>query len=151
ARRQRVVLGVGLAAFAAGAAGLQWFRTETKVIRFFPDDSQVVADYRFLEENLTGVVPVDLVVRFDSAERGRAKFMERLEVARAIQEETRRNHNVSGTLTLADFQPVYEPLPEGASVRQRMLHHKKISQTEKLVKEESEAARAFLVTAAHSS
>jgi predicted RND superfamily exporter protein len=63
-RHSTFVIVASLVAFALGVWGLQWFRTETKVIRYFPHHARVYQDYAFLEQNLSGVAPVEVVVSF---------------------------------------------------------------------------------------
>lgn len=67
--------------------GLNWFKTETKVIRYFPSDATVVKDYWFLEENLVGIVPVDVIVRFDRDSQTKMNFLERMEVVRSVESQ----------------------------------------------------------------
>jgi predicted RND superfamily exporter protein len=131
----------------AATFGLTHFRTETKVIRYFPDESRVVQDYDFLERNLTGIVPVETVIRFDKAAQKQLNFLERLEIVRDVQNQVRRHPEISGALSLADFQPVYQPLPADASRISRMLHSKKVHQIEKRVKQNTKAACSFLAVA----
>ncbi len=42
---------------------------ETKVIRYFPDSSRIVADYVVMERELAGIVPIEVLVRFDESSR----------------------------------------------------------------------------------
>jgi len=83
--------------------GMFYFRTETKVIRYFPDDSQVMQDYRFLEENLSGIVSVDTIVRFSSEMQAKVPFLDRARKILEIQNALRQHPEVSGTLSLASF------------------------------------------------
>lgn len=116
-----------LGVFIACTAGLQHFRTETKVIRYFPDDSRVVQDYNFLENNLSGIIPVDIIVKFeesirpdenfaraemDADESNGLTFLERQEIVRRITDKIRGHREISGALSLPDFQPIREPKPD---------------------------------------
>ncbi len=107
----------GLVSFAcvcvAGmcSAGLLWFKTETKAIRYFPDSSKIVKDYRFVEEQIGGIVPVDIVLRFPEKLRSPSEdgliFSERQEVVRQIQNKLVEKHaDISGCISLATFRPV---------------------------------------------
>ncbi len=58
-----VVLGI------VAGLGLSKFRTETRVISYFPSDASIVADYDFLERHLAGITPIDVVVTFDADAR----------------------------------------------------------------------------------
>jgi predicted RND superfamily exporter protein len=133
-----------LVAFGVCAYGLRWFRTETKVIRYFPDDARVVQDYHFLEDKLAGIVPIDVVVRFDRTARQKQNFLERMEVVREIEEKLRKHPEISGVIALPDFQRVHEPLAANPTTLQRMAYNKRINETERQVKEKGSQARQFL-------
>ncbi|HSG69313.1 MAG TPA: MMPL family transporter, partial [Planctomycetaceae bacterium] len=102
-----ICLGLGIWA----TAGLQHFKTETKVIRYFPKDSDIVADYHFIEDNLVNIVSVDTIVQFDEQARKDLTFVERIELVRRIEEKIRKHPEISGTLSLADMFEVQE-IPE---------------------------------------
>ena len=96
--------------FGACSAGLTQFRTETKVIRFFPDNSRIVQDYRWLEENVGGIIPLDVVVRFSEQDRFPAEggmfLAERQEIVRNIQNRIIAEHpDVTGAISLVTFRP----------------------------------------------
>ena len=98
---------------AGGAAtyGLRWFDTETKVIRYFPEESRIVQDYRFIEDNLCGVVSVDTLIRFDAAGQQQRNMLQRQEIVRRIQNKITRHPEISGVISLASFQPVAPKQP----------------------------------------
>ena len=123
-----------VAVFVAGTWGLRYFKTETKAIRYFPDHSRVVQDYNFLEHNLSGIVPVELVIRFSRDEQKRLNFLERMEIVREIERRVREHPEISGTVSLADFQEPLKPLPKNASKLKRRLAKKKSSIIERRVK-----------------
>eukprot|EP00913_Durusdinium_trenchii_P028355 g26583.t1 len=141
-----------IVAFAVCGYGLRWFRTETKVIRYFPDDARVVQDYEFLEEQLAGIVPVDVVVRFDKSAMDDPKetFLKRMEIVRAIESEIRAHPEISGTISLADFQPVHTPATENDQmsgferIQARARDRAKNSRTEEEAKREGSAAKSLL-------
>ncbi|MEO2034054.1 MAG: MMPL family transporter [Planctomycetaceae bacterium] len=97
--------------------GLIHFRTETKVIRYFPPDSRLYQDYVFLEDNLSGIISVDTIVRFSKEARinskdrkksrsdvqGQMTFMDRARTVMALQSKIREHKEISGTLSLASF------------------------------------------------
>ncbi len=103
-----------LVSIALGAYGLRWFRTETKVIRYFKPDARIVQDYEFLEENLAGIAPVDVVVGFDETARDDLTSVERMEIVRRIQQRVADYPEISGTLTLSDFRSPMETPPDDA-------------------------------------
>ncbi|MCH8828562.1 MAG: MMPL family transporter [Planctomycetes bacterium] len=152
-RYRTTVALISLGLFAGSAYGLRFFRTETKVIRYFPDDSRVVKDYRFLEDNLSGIVPVDVVIRFEKTdarfdENGKPipHFLERMEIVRRIERAISRHPDISGTLSLADFQGQYRKLPKNAKLAQTMRDFGKSRVTENRIKKDA-TAQSFLVAA----
>jgi len=138
---------VSLVLFAICSYGLSRFKTETRIIRYFPDDSRIVQDYEFLEQNLAGLVPVETVIRFDAEAQQELNFIERMELVRAIQVKMRAHPEISGTLSLADFQPVSE-LPAGnASFLKKARFNKKANRVaDRVLAGENDGARAFLCT-----
>ena len=143
-RRWKPVVAVCLLVCVASAYGLKWFRTETKVVRYFPSSSRIVSDYVYLEQTLSGITPVDIVIRFDTGMQERTKFLERMEIVRQAVEEVRKHPDVSGALSLAAFQP--ETLrPESGAKRADVLKYFRKSQgVEKAIKDENSKQTASL-------
>src|SRR5690606_30942776 len=78
--RARLVSLLCLTIGIACAAGLMHFRTETRVISYFPSDSGIVNDYEFLERHLAGITPIDVVVTFDDRAREQLLIADRIEL-----------------------------------------------------------------------
>jgi predicted RND superfamily exporter protein len=143
-RRPLLQAAVLLALCALGAAGLRNFRTETKVIRYFPNSSGLVQDYRFLEDRLAGSVPVEVLVRFDPSAQEQVNFVQRMEVVRSVTERLRGHAEVTGCLSLADFQPVLEVPEEDAGMMARSRFHKQAGQLqEQILAGENAGTAAF--------
>jgi predicted RND superfamily exporter protein len=119
ARRHRLVTVVSL--FAAGLCmwGLKSFKTETKVIRYFADSTRTVKDYEYIEDSMAGIIPVDVIVRFDRESQQQLKFLQRGDLVREIQTGVEKLPDVSGSLSLADFLPVIVDPGEQGHVRER--------------------------------
>ncbi len=130
-------IGVGIVC----SAGLRYFHTETKAIRYFPDNSRVVQDYRAIEENLTGIVAFDCIIKFDAAARDRLTFLERMELVRQVENEMSRHPEVQGTISLAAFMPVAEIPAANAGFRQKGLFNRRSNEIESRIKE-GEVGRA---------
>lgn len=119
ARHHKKII-VGFLALGIGmTTGLKFFRSETKVIRYFADRTRVVQDYNFLEANLAGVAPVELIIRFDQDAQEELRFVERAAVVRKIGSEVSKLPDISGTLSLASFLPTVPPLDPKATAPQR--------------------------------
>jgi predicted RND superfamily exporter protein len=145
-RRWRSVMFCSILVPVICGLGLQWFRVETKVIRYFPAHSQLVRDFQKMEDSLTGICPVEVVVRFNAQAQSELRFLERMEIVRQIEEEVRRHPEVSGTLSLADFQPVREPPVASASAREKILYNRRSHESEERIKSGKAAGAAELVT-----
>jgi predicted RND superfamily exporter protein len=119
--------------------GLRYFDTETKVIRYFSESTRVVKDYNFLEQQLSGVVPVDVIVRFDQRDGlENLKFVERAEIVRKIQQGIRKLDDVSGSLSLADFLPTVTSPGDKASPVEKVRFSARSKAMEARVKDGSE-------------
>lgn len=130
---------------AATLYGLSKFRTETKAIRYFPDDSRLVQDYNYLEERLAGIVPVETVITFGRQAREELNFTQRLEIVRSIEQKMRLLPDISGTISLADFQPVSEPVLETASLKEKLAYNTRAKAVEARVRKDAQARTFFLV------
>lgn len=131
------VASVSILAFVGCSLGLIHFRTETKVIRYFPDEKRVVQDYNYLEENLSGIVPVDVLVRFDHESQERMSFGERRDVIAKISKKIRQHPEISGTMSLADFVEFEKPKgKDGKEPRflEKAKAHRKMYETEQELK-----------------
>lgn len=129
----------------AGTAGLSRFQTEVKVIRSFPEDSRVVQDYRFLEQNLSGITAVDTIIRFSPESQRHLRFLERLEVVRRIEEQIRQDPHITGAMSLADFLPEQSAPGEEARTREKILFNRRSNETERRIKSGEEGGvNAFL-------
>jgi predicted RND superfamily exporter protein len=137
-----------LAACLFCSYGLVHFRTETKVIRYFPETSRITQDYWFIETYLAGIMPVETIIRFDAQAQKDATFLDRMEVVRQIQERLRANSEITGSLSLADFLPVSEPLAEDAGFLARSKHFKRASLIQQKIRDgEVPSANTFYATA----
>ena len=132
----------------AGVAGLSRFQTEVKVIRNFSEDSRLVQDYRFLEENLSGITPVDTIIRFSPESQRRLRFLERQEIVRDIEEQIRQHPHITGAMSLADFLPVQTAPGADARTREKIMFNRRSNETERRIKSGDEAGvDAFLSVA----
>ena len=124
--------------------GLTRFRTETKVIRYFPEQARIAQDYWFVETYLAGIMPVETIIRFDAQSQKETTFLDRMETVRRIQERLRANSEITGSLSLADFLPQSEPLGEDAGLLSRTRHFKRANLIQQRIRDgEIPAARTF--------
>jgi predicted RND superfamily exporter protein len=138
---------VAVAICVAFSYGLTRFQTETKVIRYFPEKARIAQDYWFIETYLAGIMPVETIIRFDAQAQKDTNFLERMEVVRQIQERLRANSEITGSLSLADFLPVSEPLAEDAGLLTRSKYFKRANLIQQKIRDgEVPAAKTFYNT-----
>ena len=133
-RNSRAVHIASWAICLIATGGLIYFETETRIIRNFADDTRLIRDFRFIEENLSGISSVETVVKFDRESQKSLRFLERMEVVRQIANGIRQHSQVTGAVCLPDFQPVREAPDQSASTREKIAYNRRSSQTEKQIK-----------------
>ena len=130
------------------SAGLIYFQTETRVIRNFADDTRLIRDTRFIEENLAGISAVETVIKFDPESQKSLRFLQRMEVVRQVADSIRQHPHVSGAVCLADFQPVRTAPEESAGTREKVLYNRSSTEAEKRIKSAHTADTRSLLTIA---
>lgn len=148
ARRYVSVVAVSLIVTAVCTYGLVHFQTETKVIRYFADTTRTVQDYNYIEDNLAGIIPVDVIVRFDRESQQQLKFLQRRELIRTIEHEIEKLPDISGALSLSDFLPD-EPAPPADASKSKKVKYAAASRTieDRVKSGEQAAARTLLAIA----
>jgi uncharacterized protein len=110
--------------FIQAVWGLKWFRTETKVIKYFPSHLRIIQDYDFFEQALAGVVNVDVVLHFRQSALSSSDVSDRLELVRNVEAELRKEAGVTGTLSIADFRNTISRPDDGARRIAVLIYHK---------------------------
>ena len=128
--------------FLVGVYGLREFRTETKVIRYFPDDARIVQDYNAIEESLAGVVTIETIVSFDEAARENLDLLQRLELIRALEARVETVNGVSGAFSLADLRPE----SSGQQNRRSILYRRRLQRLQQEIFERQVESSQSLVT-----
>ncbi len=148
AARHKVVTFVSLAVFITCMWGLTSFKTETKVIRYFSEGSRTVKDYEFIEDRLAGIIPIDVIVRFDRESQQQLKFLQRRDLVEKIQNDMEKLPDVSGSMSLVDFLPIVEAPSENAGLREKAKYNATSRTVETRVKgEKQKGAKALLAVA----
>ncbi len=88
---------------AVGGYGLTRVQTSIEIIRLFSPGTPVLADYEFLEQQLGGLVPMEVILRFDN--RSPHSVGSRLALVQAIENHLSELPSVTGSLSAATFAP----------------------------------------------
>lgn len=91
-----VVLGFGF-------YGITKIQTSVNLMNFFDPDTQIIHDYRWLEQNIGPLVPMEVTVRFDK--ECPLTMSQRLEVVRQAHDEVVQLDEVGSALSAATFSP----------------------------------------------
>jgi predicted RND superfamily exporter protein len=158
--RYKWIAGAAAVLTAAGCWGLLYFKTETKGIRYFPEETRVVKDYRYLEESLSGIINLDVDIHFpgeretEDSEEGetdeppdfdRRNVFDRMRIVQQVEEAVRSHPMITGTLSVVDFQVLPEPPGSEATSRDRILYGRRAQRTEnELFVEPREGASQFV-------
>jgi predicted RND superfamily exporter protein len=147
-KQHRLVVFGCLGLFAFGLYGFRYFQTETKVVRYFPAGAQILTDYWFLEDHIVGVNTVDTIVRFNQQAQEETSFLERLEIVRSVTQNIREHEQISGAISLADFQKVYPPPEPDAPFLRRVTYNKRSNEFETRMKQGDASAAGSLFAVA---
>lgn len=89
--------------------GLTKMHTTVMLTKLFSEDHRIISDYRFLEENLGELIPMEVVLRVDK-EKCQLSFLDRMQLVTEIREELETLEDVGGTLATPTFSPELETL-----------------------------------------
>lgn len=120
------------------AVGLARLETSVKLLNLFSPQSRIIADYRWLEEHLGPLVPVELVVEFNGASQH--SLLERVQLVSQVQKQIAQVDKVGGTTSAATFVP---QVPDGGGLRQTV----KRSMIERNLRAGAEQGTQYLQTA----
>ncbi len=111
-RHRTAVITCCLLLMVGTGAGLPWLRSTVKLQYRFGADSRIIRDYRWLEEHLGPLVPLELVIHF--SHDSKTKFLEQLAWVDRLQERLERLPDVGAAMSAASFSPL---LPTGGFAR----------------------------------
>jgi hypothetical protein len=102
----------GIAVLAIGAWGMTKIQTSVQLMRMFSKDAPIVADYRWLEENLGDLVPMEIILRIDrDPAHCPLTFIQRLELVERVQKRVESIADIGSSLSAVTFAPSM-PKPE---------------------------------------
>lgn len=131
---------------AVATFGIRYSEADPRVARCFPEQSPLIRDSRNLEEYTAGVTSIETVVSFGKIAQEETSFSQRMETVRAITDKLRELPEVSGAISLADFQPVSESLDPKASAKKILAHNARARTIEAQLKKTPEFKSMFAVT-----
>ena len=125
-----VVLALGL--MIAGAVGLSRVRTSVNVLSLLVPDSRISQDYRWLEQHVGPMVPIEIVIHLDRD--APLDLLQKIELLRAVERQIEQIDVIGGTMSAATFVPEV-PRERGfrATIQRSMVRSRLEAQREGLV------------------
>ncbi len=102
-RYHKAILGLIFAGMLTAGFGLRQLQTSVRIETLFSPESRILRDYRWLEEHVAPLVPIEVVVRFPVNDRW--PLSEQLEFVRKIERRVADVEHVQGTLSANTFLP----------------------------------------------
>lgn len=93
----------GFLLLGLGFYGITKIETSVNLMNFFDPDTQIIHDYRWLEQNIGPLVPMEVTVRF--AKECPLTMSQRMEVVRKAHDEVVKLDEVGSALSAATFSP----------------------------------------------
>ncbi len=112
-RFSALILVVCAAWMLVSLGGLFKIKTSVNVLSLLEPSSRTVRDYRWLEENVAPMVPIEIVLSVDKA--CRLDLLQQMELVRQVQAELDKLKDIRGTMSAATFFP---PIPPPGGFRQ---------------------------------
>ncbi len=102
---RKVLVALGAAMLICGF-GLTRINTSIKLMNMFSPSAQIIHDYRWLEEKLGPLVPMEVIVKIDKDSP--LNMLERMELIRHVQDEMQTIPHIGSTMSAATFAPMLD-------------------------------------------
>ncbi len=94
---------LALSCMAVAGWGIQWLNTSVRIETLCGPDSRLLCDYRWVEAHVGPLVPIEVLLHFDSTCPW--PFRQRMELVRRAQARLENLDGVGGTMSAATFAP----------------------------------------------
>ena len=120
--RHNVAVSVGCAVVMAFFFfGLYQIKTSVKLMKLFSPDAEIIHHYRWLEDNLGPLVPMEVVIKVDN-EKCDLSMLDRMRLVQAVESTIEQKlPSVGGALSSATFGPKLYPEKRRTSIFERMV------------------------------
>jgi predicted RND superfamily exporter protein len=109
--RRNGLVSIGCLALLAGCGwGMLHTKTSVHLMRLFPPNAKILADYTWLEKHLGDLVPMEVVLQIDP-KQCKLDFLEKMELVERVHKKLEATDEVGGVLSAVTFSP-HLPRPE---------------------------------------
>jgi predicted RND superfamily exporter protein len=84
--------------------GMAYTKTSVHLMRLFPPDAKILADYTWLEKHLGDLVPMEVILRIDP-KKCKLDFLQKMELVERVQQRLEATDEVGGVLSAVTFAP----------------------------------------------
>ncbi len=105
--------------------GLTKLQTSVDVVSLLSENNRVVKDFHWIEDNISPLVPIEVIVRFD--QDSNVEPLDRLRVIAAVQGTIDQIDLIEGTMSAVTFMP---PLPSSVGLGKTVRRNVFLSQLE---------------------
>lgn len=120
-----VLLG-GVTAMLFGAVGLPDVRTSVRIETLFAKNSRIIQDYQWLEQNVGLLVPIEVLIRFESFSEQSAA--ERLRLLALVEQRVSKLPSIQATTSVLTFLPSIPGLKQATGEKRDLLLSQVIGQ-----------------------
>ena len=100
-----------IAALLFSSFGIQYMEGSVSLKNRFADRTKIIQDYRWLESNMGGLIPMEVVLKFDK--QNELEAWEQMLLVRQIERRLQASESVAASLSAATFKPNF---PKGKSL-----------------------------------
>jgi len=116
---------------AFSAYGLLFIRSSVDIPSLFPKGSQVLTDYKFNEDRMGPLIPVEVVIEFDPD--CKKTFLQRLRIIDDIEKTINNIDGYTGTMSAATFGPNPVEHKGFQSIFRKVVTNKKLKENREAV------------------
>lgn len=107
-KRAGIISVTGIVMMIALGIGVAKLQASVRIETLFDDESRLISDYVWIEENVGPLVPIEVIVEFDDS--AGLSALRRLETLDRVQEQLQGENDIEAITSFRDFMPL-SPLP----------------------------------------
>ena len=88
--------------------GMTKLETSVQLMRLFSPDARILADYKWIEDHIGELVPMEIVVQIDP-QKCKLDFLERMRLVKSIEDHVAEMPEVGSALAVTTFAPNLDP------------------------------------------
>ena len=87
--------------------GMTKLETSVQLMRLFSPDARILADYKWIEDHIGELVPMEIVVKVDP-QKCKLDFLDRMRLVKQIEDRVAAMPEVGSALAVTTFAPNLE-------------------------------------------